>query len=86
MRVRQALGTNPTALSQPQNARASKKTATENVEAGCADIDDILENRMDKLMPKSEAISPDFVRDYRNARIVVDNTGGGGTPPTPSPA
>ncbi len=72
------------AVTAPADARVSKKTAGENIDAGFADFDDILENRMDKLMPKFQAISPDFVRDYNNARIIVDNAGGGrGTPPTP---
>lgn len=71
------------AVTAPADARVSKKTAGENIDAGFVDFDDILENRMDKLMPKFQAISPDFVRDYNNARIIVDNAGGDGAPPTP---
>jgi len=76
-----------TAVANPQNARVSKKTATDNIEAEFVEFDNILNNRMDTLIPKFAAASPDFVKDYTNARTIVDSGGGGATPPpTPPPA
>ena len=72
------------ALANPTDARVSKKTATANIEAGFIEFDDILENRMDKLMPKFQAISADFVKDYWNARNIVDIAASHASP-TPAP-
>lgn len=72
-----------TALSKPQDARVSKKTATENLDREFEEFDNILNNRMDPLILKFQAASPDFVKDYNNARTIVDSGGGGGTTPTP---
>ena len=84
----QKISTYEIALATPADARVSKKRATDNIEAGFVDFDDIIENRMDKLMPKFAAISADFVKDYWNARNIVDSGGGhgGDNPPTPTPA
>ena len=82
----QKISTYEIALTTPADARVSKKRATDNIEAAFVDFDDILENRLDKLMPKFQAISADFVKDYWNARNIVDSGGGhggGNNPPTP---
>ena len=72
-------------MTAPADARVTKATATTNIASGIADLLDILENRMDPLLPKFEAISMDFVNAYNSARIVIA-TGGGGPNPTPPPA
>ena len=74
-----------TALSSPANARVSKKTATDNIDAGFNDFDVILENRMDGLLPKFQAISADFVKDYWNARNIVDTAASHASPAPPTP-
>jgi len=73
-----------TALSTPANARVSKKTATDNLDAGFTDLDSILASRMDALLPKFQALSADFVKDYWNARNIVD-TAASHTSPAPAP-
>lgn len=75
------------AVTSPGTARGTKKSATEKIDLEFEEFDNILNNRMDTLIPKFAAISPDFVRDYNNARTIVDNPGGnsGPTPPTPAP-
>jgi len=72
------------ALSKPQDARVSRKTATENLDREFDEFDNILDNRMDPLILKFQANKPDFVRDYNNARIIVDS-GGGAKPAPPTP-
>jgi hypothetical protein len=76
-----------TALTTPANARISKKTATDNIAAAFDELDVILEKRMDAFMPKFQAISADFVKDYWNARNIVDTPAShvSPTPPTPTP-
>lgn len=74
-----------TALSTPANARVSKKTATDNIDAAFTDLDNILANRMDALLPKFQAVSADFVKDYWNARNIVD-TAASHASPAPAPA
>jgi hypothetical protein len=73
------------ALASPADARVSKSTATANIAAAIADLLHILENRMDTLMPKFEAISPDFMKDYTSARNVIATGGGGAATPPPTP-
>ena len=83
----QKISTYATAVSAPTDAKVSKKTAGENIDHAFVDFDAILNNRMDTLMPKFQALSPDFVKDYTSARNIIDSGGGGGsTPPTPPPA
>ena len=75
-----------TALSNPGQARVSKKTATDNIDAGFTDLDTILEKRMDGLLPKFQALSADFVKDYWNARNIVDHAASHASPtPPPTP-
>lgn len=85
----QKISTYETALAVPADARVAKKRATDNIDAAFVDFDDILESRMDRLIPKFQSISPDFVKDYWNARNIVDLGGGratgGNNPPTPAP-
>ena len=50
---------------------------------------EIIEKRMDKLMPKFKTLRADFVTDYWNARNIVDVGGGhhpNGDTPTPAAA
>jgi hypothetical protein len=62
-----------------------------NIDLEFVEFDNILNNRMDTLIPKFAALSAAFVSAYKNARIIVDSGGGGPsptppTPPTPPPA
>ncbi len=53
----------------------SRKTAAENIDLEFVEFDNILNNRMDPLVPKFAAASPAFVSDYKNARNLVDGGG-----------
>lgn len=78
-----------TALATPTDARVSKKTATANIDAAFDALMEIIEKRMDKLMPKFKTLRADFVTDYWNARNIVDVGGGhhpNGDTPTPAAA
>jgi hypothetical protein len=71
------------ALSKPQDARVSKRTATDNLDREFDEPENILDNRMDPFIPKFQAASPGFVEDCTNVPIIVDGGGSSGTPPTP---
>jgi len=79
------------ALAKPADVLFNDTASTENIDLEFVEFDNILNNRMDTLIPKFAAHSPAFVSDYKNARIIVDSGGGGPsptppTPPTPPPA
>ena len=76
-------------ISRPREAVASGSTVTRQMADAFKAADAVLKGRMDTLISQFEAANPTFVKDYRNARIIVDNTGGGGaaapaTTPPPS--
>lgn len=67
-------------LVKPRGAITDRKAATETMAEAFARADDILNNRLDKLVPILAADQPAFATDYRNARIIVDtgSRGSGG--------
>jgi hypothetical protein len=63
-------------LSKPRDAVASSSTATRQLAAEFAAADDALNDQMDALILQFTDTDETFVADYKNARIIVDNTGG----------
>lgn len=63
---------------QPQVAIGSAKGAGQAMDAAFDRADGVLNNGIDKLMLKYEDTNPDFFRDYRNARMIIDRPGGHG--------
>ncbi|MBI4327987.1 MAG: hypothetical protein HY674_22380 [Chloroflexi bacterium] len=72
-------------ISKPRDARASTKTATEQMSAEFDAADAALADQMDSLMPQFQPANAAFVTDYQNARITVRSGGGGKSKPTPPP-
>lgn len=59
-------------VSAPRTAVTIRKGATEALAEEVKVCMDILNNRMDKLMPQFRAAAPAFYKEYFNARIIVD--------------
>lgn len=57
---------------QPRTKRSEKKTDTANLNAAVSDAKKFLKNRMDKLVVVFNAGNEDFVKNYFNARIIID--------------
>ncbi len=72
-------------ISKPRDARASTKTATEQMSAEFDAADAALTDQMDNLMPQFQSANAAFVTDYQNARITVRSGGGGKSKPAPPP-
>lgn len=69
-----------TTIPKPRTAISERKTLTSNLDATFDLADKHLDEQMDPLVKTFEPTNPDFVSDYDNARIIVDNRGpGGGT-------
>lgn len=61
-----------TALTAPRGAITDRKAATAALREGFSKADDLLNNRLDKLVPILAPDHPGFATDYGNARIIVD--------------
>ena len=75
-------------ISKPRDAVASGSTATKQMADEFAAADAAVNDQMDALLPQFAAANAKFVKDYNNARIIVDSSGGKAkakppTPPTP---
>jgi hypothetical protein len=66
-------------LTAPREAITDRKAATAAMRVAFADADDVLKNRLDKLIPILALTQPAFATDWRNARGVYDSGGGGGS-------
>ena len=77
------IGAFNTLLTQPRQAKAGTKAATDllpdKIDAG----DRICERQLDRLMERYKDSNADFYGAYQVARIIVDAGGGSATPPTP---
>jgi hypothetical protein len=60
------------AVPKPTTAKAIKRTYTSNLKQLEKDADDILKNRMDKLITTFKKANPDFVSNYKNVRLIID--------------
>lgn len=74
------------AVPQPRAARASGKTRTKQLDDAFADLDRLLEKRLDNLAGQFRKGAATFYTDYTNARIIVDLGGGRGGEETPAAA
>ncbi|MEO8066942.1 MAG: hypothetical protein ABI599_04535 [Flavobacteriales bacterium] len=61
-----------TVVSAPRTAITIRKGATAAIEELVGANMDILNDRMDKLMPEFKPSAPDFHQEYFDARIIVD--------------
>lgn len=59
-------------LSAPRVAKTVSKTATDSLEKAFKSADDVLLNRLDKLMEQFRVKTPGFYEQYHNSRIIVD--------------
>jgi hypothetical protein len=57
---------------KPRTAKGQKTTMTLNLNEIFAQVDDLLINQMDPLVPVFEESHPDFLKKYRIARKIVD--------------
>ncbi len=57
---------------KPRTAISNRKTTTANLAALFDQADQILKERMDKIVVVFRAANPDFVETYENARRIVD--------------
>ena len=71
------------AVPKPKLVKATKTTETANIKTTIKDIDNVLKNEMDKLVIGFKAANPNFVSDYKNARVIIDPNSGGGTKDKP---
>ena len=60
------------AIAGPRSATAVKKTQTEALEVLLKSTMEILTGKLDQLIVIFETSNPQFVSDYKNARIIVD--------------
>ncbi len=79
-KLQSAIDAYVTVITAPRNATTVRKGATAEIAALMKDTMKILENRMDKLMPKFKASAPLFHQEYFDARIIVDASGSGKKP------
>ena len=80
------LTTFKTLLTQPRQAKAITKGATDLLPDKLDAGDRILERQIDRLMERYKGSNADFYAAYQVARLIVDAGGGagnGGKPPTP---
>lgn len=57
---------------KPRTAVTNRSTIKANIKAQFARADEILEEQMDKLIENFAESAPDFVTEYKKARIIVD--------------
>lgn len=62
-------------LSSPRQQIINRKGATKQLSILFREGDAILKNEMDLLIVEFEKNNPDFVRNYKNARIIIDLRG-----------
>ena len=72
-------------LAKPRDARAAGKTATDQMDAEFSAADAVLKDEMDNLAPQFKTANATFVKDYTNARIIVDSGGAKAKTKTPTP-
>lgn len=75
-----------TLLTQPRQAKAGTKAATDLLPDKIDVADRLCERQLDRLMERYQTSNPDFYGAYQVARIIVDIGGNGGTPATPAVA
>ena len=71
---------------KPREAVTKRATFTTGVREEIEAIDEILEGRLDKLALKFRGSNPEFVKDYKNARVIVDASASRNAKPAPAPA
>lgn len=71
-------------LVRPQQAIQDRKTVTAGLKTGFASADDVLRNRLDKLVPILAMDHPAFATDWWNSRNIYDSGGGPQIPQTTS--
>jgi len=87
----QALAVFADAKEQPRADTVERMTQTESLSNLMREANDILRNRIDRLVNLFSRSNPDFVTGYRAARVVVDRAAthtsaqAAGSAPTPTP-
>ena len=61
------------AISLPRAAITERKGATSNLEERIGEIDDVLNDKMDRLMDKFKAPNADFYKQYFDVRSIVSH-------------
>lgn len=66
-------------ISIPQNrvATSSRKASTATIDRLIRETNNILRDEIDPLIQPFQFMNPDFYRQYKNARIIIDYTGRG---------
>jgi uncharacterized membrane protein len=65
-------------IPQPRVAISTRKGATTELAIVMKQVDGVLKDTLDKLMPKFKTTAPEFYANYFNARIIVDSGGARG--------
>jgi len=65
-------------IPQPRVAITTRKGATTELAIVMKQVDGVLKDTLDKLMPKFKTTAPEFYASYFNARIIVDSGGAHG--------
>lgn len=73
------------AIPQKRVATSTSKVSTENIGDVINSLHTLLKEELDALMLLLEEDQPDFYKAYKNARIIVDYTGGGKSEPEETP-
>lgn len=73
------------AIPQKRVATSTSKVSTENIGDVINSLHTLLKEELDALMLLLEGDQPDFYKAYKNARIIVDYTGGGKAEPEETP-
>jgi hypothetical protein len=71
------------AIPRKRMADSVSKVSTQNIAEIFDAVDQLLKEELDVLMAPFEFTEPDFYRAYKNARIIVNYSGGGPTPEEP---
>lgn len=74
------------AIPQKRVATSTSKVSTENIGDVINSLHSLLKDELDALMLLLEEDQPDFYKAYKNARIIVDYTGGGKSEPEEVPS
>jgi hypothetical protein len=59
-------------ISSPRESKVISKTATSDLKAKFKEVDDLLHNKMDKIVLIFRPDHPGFVQQYFNSRIIID--------------
>jgi hypothetical protein len=78
--LRTAAGNYAKAAAQPRVRRSEASSATKAIESLVAEVADLYERQIDKLMESYRTSHPDFYNAYQAARIVVAIPGGHASP------